>query len=159
MNRARMKQIDLSLLGGEPLMYLDDIGDFVKELRALMQIRSVSVITNGTLISPNSLQILDKIGCNEVQITFDGNSYFHNKFRKNRSGRGTYRQVMNACKLVVGSGIKLNIRINVTSQNLRSIDELIIDLSRTMIGKHARINLALIDDTDSYHDSNWEKEN
>lgn len=157
MNRARMKQIDLSLLGGEPLMYLDDIGDFVKELRALMQIRSVSVITNGTLISPNSLQILDKIGCNEVQITFDGNSYFHNKFRKNRSGRGTYRQVMNACKLVVGSEIKLNIRINVTSQNLRSIDELIIDLSRTMIGKHARINLALIDDTDSYHDSNWEK--
>ena len=50
MNRARMKQIDLSLLGGEPLMYLDDIGDFVKELRALIQIRSVSVITNGTLI-------------------------------------------------------------------------------------------------------------
>ena len=69
------------------------------------------------LISPNSLQILDKIGCNEVQITFDGNpqDFFGSQ------------QLLNKSNLLAPKSIQISREIGLRGLPL-SLDELSANL-------------------------------
>lgn len=126
-----LKKLNIVLFGGEPLLKLSNYCNFFDELKKFCNdnnyIFSTQVVTNGSLINKNNLEILHDNNCNNIQITLDGIKSVHNITRKFRNGRGTFdsviagiKEIKNYCKLPLPV-----IRVNLSEQNYDNIIELI----------------------------------
>lgn len=72
--------------GGEPLLSYDIIIDInqwiIDECRKVKKTFGSSITTNGTLLTPERINALDKVGVELYQITIDGTKEEHNKTKK-----------------------------------------------------------------------------
>ena len=103
----------LTFFGGEPLLNLPVVYFLAERLWASCQARGVrmtiSVITNGLLLTPEVVQRLLPFGLSGVKITLDGDRDTHNRMRPLRGGQGTFdkiigniRQVAGMCRISIG---------------------------------------------------------
>lgn len=101
--------ISLSLHGGEPLLVGKDwISQFMHEIKKLApeNLRvQISLQTNGTLLDEDWISLLKSYGIS-LGISFDGPPEWHNRYRVDFSGRGSYQKVRNAVDLVIEKGIE-----------------------------------------------------
>jgi len=58
-----------------------------------------SLTTNGLLLTPDKLDVLDRYNVN-LTLSLDGPRVVHDKFRVDRAGNGTFHKVMEAFKEV-----------------------------------------------------------
>jgi uncharacterized protein len=94
---------DIDFFGGEPLIAWDT----VKQTLAYATERAVSknkkirfsLTTNGLLLTPNKLDVLDHYNVN-LTLSLDGPRVVHDKFRVDRAKNGTFDKVMEAFKEV-----------------------------------------------------------
>lgn len=97
-----LKGLTISWFGGEPLLYPDIIGDvgvFASQISRKSDVEFDSTITtNATLLSEETIQILDEAGVNELQVTIDGSKATHNQTRIPANGRNTYEQIVKNVK-------------------------------------------------------------
>lgn len=148
--------IDITFTGGEPLLNIRFIEEITNRLCSEFSSDELcfSIITNGTLLNKKSLDFFNqhKFG---IQISFDGNKEFHDNERRNIAGIGSYDRLQIIIKRIVNNfiDIRLALRVNVTSLNYNSIEELFVDLKNTVEDKSLVVYpsfIAVSDDSDLY---------
>jgi uncharacterized protein len=95
----KLKTLNISWFGGEPLIFCNMIVKFTKVLNELCneyKIKFNSTITsNMVLLNPQRCQLLSEVGINSFHVTIDGSIENHNKVRIKRNGEGTYEILFN----------------------------------------------------------------
>src|SRR5687767_12759768 len=98
LDEVKPETFHLTLFGGEPLLnlpvayYLAERTHAICEERGIPQ--SVSVITNGLLLTPEVVDRLLPYGLYGVKITLDGDRDTHNRMRPLRGRQGTFDRII-----------------------------------------------------------------
>lgn len=122
------EEVRITFYGGEPLLSLERIIGISERVKALAEGRGVrygfSLITNGTLLTPATVERLLPLGLNSAKVTLDGPPPVHDSFRPFLSGKGSFsailRNIREVCDLT-------NIQIggNFTKDNYREFPRLL----------------------------------
>ncbi len=118
-----LKILQIHYFGGEPLLnfdILEYIDEQVKELASVYGVKYIThITTNGSLLTKEMIQ---KINFDLIQITFDGNEYWHEKLKKSNSF--SYQQLLSLAELIMSNtGSNLSIRFNICKENKDSFFE------------------------------------
>lgn len=112
--------VNYSITGGEPLSR-KDIFEVIKIIKASKGI--VSLQTNGTLITKTISQRLRKLlnpNTDYIQISLDGLENTHDNIR----GKGSFKKAINGIKLMINSGINVNVNCTPISKNISELTDL-----------------------------------
>lgn len=130
------KVLSLSFFGGEPLINYKVIEYILTEIKTLskkykFQI-SLGIVTNGTLITSKYLELFKGFEI-DFQITIDGNKDNHNntrKYKNKNTQQNSYEKIIENLKLLNSSKENFHfiIRVNYTTETLKSISTLIADI-------------------------------
>lgn len=106
--------------GGEPLL----LGaNFYKEafrfLRGLRHKYHTGVQTNLTLLNDDFIQLFQENNC-RIGTSLDGDSSFHDFYRKYNDGKGSYEKVNKKIKTLQGAGVKYGIVSVINDYNIQS---------------------------------------
>lgn len=116
----RVEEIDFAFQGGEPtLMGLDFFGRVLevqaKHARPGMRIHN-SLQTNGILLDDRWCEFLKRHDF-LVGLSLDGPADLHDRYRRDRQGRGTFERVMRAMERLKRHGVAFNVLTCVTRHN------------------------------------------
>ncbi len=146
MTESGLKELDVHLFGGEPLLNPDGCRDML-ELAAGYGLVSAQLTTNGTLLTPALAGQLAGLGLTTVQITFDGNRADHDASRVRRSGGGTFDDILtNLAGATETTGIRWNFRINVSQRNRDGLMEMVEQIADRVDASRCYIRFALVHD-------------
>ncbi|MET9858930.1 radical SAM protein [Streptomyces smyrnaeus] len=147
MRAAGLKDLDLLVFGGEPLLVPHMVFTLLKALEPV-GLQRARMISNGVRLNSALARQLAASGLREVQITFDGRQAEHDAVRRDHRGRGTYRTIIeNIVAAQEATDILFSIRINVTADNEHGIDALVEDLGQQLDAGRCTLHLALVDET------------
>ena len=98
LDEVKPEKFHLTLFGGEPLLNLP-VGYYLAErVHGLCEARgiaqSLSIITNGLLLTPEVVDRLLPYGLYGVKITLDGDRDTHNRMRPLRGRQGTFDRII-----------------------------------------------------------------
>ena len=128
----RFGHLHINWFGGEPLLRIETMTMMSQRLSEEAQSHGCAfsqfLTTNGYLLTPKVADKLVELGVRQVQITLDGDEYSHNRLRILKSGKGTFKEVLNSCKNVVTAGMELMVRVNVNRWNVHGINSMLSDL-------------------------------
>lgn len=124
------KDIRLDWLGGEPLLNHRSIDIICEELKKQKICFTSNLTTNGFEITP---QIIDKAknlwNLKSIQITLDGTEKNYNKIKNYIvSSKNPYQVVLSNIEQILNTEIRLSIRLNLSSENVDDLIELIDQL-------------------------------
>jgi uncharacterized protein len=135
--RSRKKNINFQLFGGEPLLpgnraAIERVLRYAKEYGS-----AVSTATNAVALP----QMLDLMGpepgkIQNVQVTLDGGSTFHDRTRVPRSGAPTFEGMIRSIRALTRAKAHVAIRIHLHPDGLESTRELVRYLDREGILGH-----------------------
>jgi uncharacterized protein len=112
LDEVRPEKFHLTLFGGEPLLNLPVAYYLAERTQALCAERgirhTVSMITNGLLLTPEVVDRLTPFGLTGVKITLDGDRDTHNRLRPLRGRQGTFDRIVENLRRIAG---KINIVI------------------------------------------------
>ncbi len=111
-----LKDLQVTWYGGEPLLALDIIADLTQSILDLTeQYRfqsAFSMISNGSLLDRETVDRLESLRVNPVQVTIDGPARLHDEKRPLQNGRPSFETILTnlvyAC-----TRIPVSIRVNV----------------------------------------------
>lgn len=130
-----LEVVDLCFIGGEPLIcagIIEQIYDMAKQVFAAIKI-TTTLVTNGTLLT-SSLQCLDKLNFDCIQVTIDGPAYVHNKFRKSNNISDDFEGIITNLKKIQSIGhYNVVININLTKESSNTLNELLESLKANEI--------------------------
>lgn len=112
-DRVQPEKLVLTFFGGEPLLNLPVMYFLAERLWQATRLRgvrhSVSIITNGLLLTEEVVDRMLPFGLRGVKITLDGDRDTHNRMRPLRGGQGTFdriieniRRVSPKCPIAIG---------------------------------------------------------
>lgn len=132
-SNEKIKSLQLSWFGGEPLLYFDKVMvpilEYAKHKTAKKNIEFESdTTTNGFLINQKMIDLFIKYKITHNQITIDGHRDLHNTVRYVNKKRGSYDEIINNIKLLCKNNINTTLRINFTNENLDSVLNIISDI-------------------------------
>ncbi|MDR1548350.1 MAG: SPASM domain-containing protein [Hungatella sp.] len=149
-NAEETMYLTLGWFGGEPLLAIEKIIEFMNRLNTLKEryplVITANIITNGYLLSYENFVRLVSAGVTGYQVTIDGYPEVHNKLRPLRNGTPTYETIyhnlLEIAQKTKGSDIyyKFAIRVNFLKENqdllTKFVDKLLEDF-----GDHKRFKL------------------
>jgi uncharacterized protein len=98
LDELRPRKFHLTLFGGEPLLNLPVAYYLAERCQALCDERgiaqSISIITNGLLLTPEVVERLLPFGLMGVKVTLDGDRHTHNRMRPLRGRQGTFDRII-----------------------------------------------------------------
>lgn len=152
----RSKQTDervcVSFMGGEPLLEADLIELIIQKLnKSISQIPEYSLTTNGLLIG----QHLDFIKKHKIQLSLslDGCEKAHDLNRIDKFGKGTYKRVINAYRMLNEYGIfPIRVRGTFNAETSKYLKESVKEL----LSVDRYMSVMLVPDV---FDRNWNEEN
>src|SRR6478672_6531373 len=104
LDRVHHETFQLTFFGGEPLLNLPVMYYLAEELWDRTQSRgvpmSISVITNGLLLTPEVVDRLLPYGLRGIKITLDGDKETHDRMRPLRGGQGTFDRIVDNIRKV-----------------------------------------------------------
>lgn len=123
--------LHIEWFGGEPTLYLKQIAAFNYKIKSICEQEecrlTMSMITNGYLLTPENANMLVKSGVNSFMITIDGLEQTHNSRRYLRGGGATYNQILsNIANL--SNIAKINVRINIDTQSVDEVVEMFTNI-------------------------------
>ena len=131
----KLKFINLSFFGGEPLLYYDTT--VLPLLEAANKIcnekgkfLTVSFTSNSFLITPKIVYDLKGLNlANPIhwQITLDGNQMIHNRIRHTKKGEKTYNKIISNILCLAHNGMTVTVRMNYQIKNLLCFLDIIDD--------------------------------
>lgn len=129
-----IKSFTLSFFGGEPLLRFNHVVlPLIKYAHLKCKENNIafdtSFTSNGTLLTSNIIHELTSFGPTSFQITIDGNEETHNNVRFFRNGKGTYQLIMKNIQLLLSYKCHVTLRINYTSQSIRTVYDVIEEIS------------------------------
>ncbi|MDE7442503.1 MAG: radical SAM protein [Muribaculaceae bacterium] len=126
--RKEIKQLSLGFFGGEPLLYFDKVAKRIilyadEECKKFDKVLHISFTSNGYAINDEIINFLSGYNCG-FQITLDGGKDDHNLTRFTQDGSGSYDRIVANIHKLVEKGIEVIVRINFTSKNIGSVDNI-----------------------------------
>jgi uncharacterized protein len=98
LDRLRPEKFAMTFFGGEPLLNLPVVYDLAERTWAATQARgikqSLSMITNGLLLTEDVVDRLVPRGLRGIKITLDGDRETHDRMRPLRGGQGTFDRIV-----------------------------------------------------------------
>jgi uncharacterized protein len=106
LDRVRPERLTLMFFGGEPLLNVPVMYYLAEQVSRAAAERSVpltvTMITNGLLLTPEIVDRLVPFGLKSVKITLDGDRDTHNRMRPLRGGQGTFDRIVENIRQVAG---------------------------------------------------------
>lgn len=121
---AAGERVNLSFLGGEPLMNRPVIRAATTHARAIAAERGVdvtfSITTNGTQLTVDDGEFFEEHGF-AVTVSLDGTGEVHDRLRPFRGGRGSFNQVIERVTPLLARQRRMQVtaRVTVTPENLQ----------------------------------------
>ena len=135
-----MDTVVVDFYGGEPLLYRDAIVRISGSLKRLVEERGgrfhCTLVTNGSLLTPEIVDELNPLGLMGARVTLDGPGDVHDRFRPFRSGQGSYEAIVANLKRCAGR-TRIGLAGTYTRDNYRRFPELLDDLSDRGLGPEA----------------------
>ena len=135
------------LYGGEPLLTssfskIEKVIDFISTTPNC----TLRIITNGINIV-EALPLFESIHekVHSFTITLDGDQSIHDLRRVFKSGKGSYRAVLRAVRILTDSGFYCIVRINLDFTNYRRLDSLVDELNRLKGKDNVTISIARVE--------------
>lgn len=111
------------ITGGEPFIRKDII-DIIKELRKIKKIKYISIVTNGSLLTKEKIEILEKQGINNITVSLD--TLDENEFKKIIGVENiTLNSILNNIILLSQSTINVRINMVVTKSTIKHLQNMI----------------------------------
>lgn len=113
LGQSGKQKLRLDFYGGEPLLYVDRIKAIAGPLKKIVESRGgdfrFSLVTNGSLLTPETVHQLLPFGLAGAKVTVDGPAAVHDSLRPFRDGRPSFGTIManlhDCCDLVrIGFG-------------------------------------------------------
>jgi uncharacterized protein len=105
LDRVHPEKFSLTFFGGEPLLNLPVMYALSERLWHATQARgvrqSMSIITNGLLLTEEVVDRMLPFGLRGVKITLDGDRDTHNRMRPLRGGQGTFDRIVENIRRVI----------------------------------------------------------
>ncbi|MDE6748676.1 MAG: Cys-every-fifth radical SAM/SPASM peptide maturase CefB [Lachnospiraceae bacterium] len=120
----RYGHISICLFGGEPLLNFDMAKYILDEVRDFCEKNDLTyscfVITNGTLLSDEVLEVLLYHHCNMIQVTLDGIKETHDSRRMYKNAQGSFDDIIANLKMLNArkNDVHSVIRVNIDKTNL-----------------------------------------
>lgn len=129
----KLKKLNLSFFGGEPLLYFDkvvvDIINHAKmQCKAFDAKLSIHFTTNAYLLTDSVLKQLEGLDVS-FQITIDGGKQVHDSVRKTKGGEPTYARVVEHIHQTLSRGFSVGVRFNYTAKSMPSFIDVVKDFS------------------------------
>lgn len=129
----KLKKLNLSFFGGEPLLYFDkvvvDIINHAKmQCKAFDAKLSIHFTTNAYLLTDNVLKHLEGLDVS-FQITIDGGKQVHDSVRKTKGGEPTYARIVEHIHHTLSHGFPVGVRFNYTAKSIPSFIDVVKDFS------------------------------
>jgi uncharacterized protein len=98
LDEVRPQKFLMTLFGGEPLLNLPVAYFLGERVHAMCEARgitqTISIITNGLLLTPEVVDRLTPYGLVGVKVTLDGDRHTHNRMRPLRGKQGTFDKII-----------------------------------------------------------------
>jgi uncharacterized protein len=118
----RGRDVEIRFYGGEPLLAVPRLKEIARALQAAASARgtrfSMSLVTNGTLLTRPLVEALRPLGLESAQVTLDGPAAIHDRQRPFASGRGSFGAIL-ANVAAVHDLVTLKLGGNFTEGNYR----------------------------------------
>src|SRR6185503_9095543 len=106
LDRLKPETFAMTFFGGEPLLNIPVMYDLAERTWQATQARGIkqtlSMITNGLLLTPEVVDRLLPCGLRGVKITLDGDKHTHDRMRPLRGGQGTFDRIIENIRSVAG---------------------------------------------------------
>jgi uncharacterized protein len=134
----------IRFFGGEPLLnwpLIEQVLEYVESLKTKIKINYI-LNTNGTIMVK---EIAKKLADNQVNIavSLDGVGAVHNRYRKLKSGTGSFTIIDNNLEILLSYGCILSIEATLGNHNYNHLKELIDYISEKGVSHNSQISLAL----------------
>lgn len=116
----------VSITGGEPLLYPEEVGLLLGYIEGNNNFSAVSILTNGTLVTEDLTTELSKYKkIREIQVSIDGyNSAIHDRIR----GKGAFDRAISGIKLLLEHNISVAIMFTLNKLNMNQLSA-VLDLA------------------------------
>lgn len=125
--KSHLQAFSVTWYGGEPLLALPIIQELSTEFMRICNENHISyaanMITNGYLLTRNTLEVLKNIKVRFLQITLDGGPEQHNAKRPLSNGEKTFWAILNNLRDGYDLLPQVSLRINLDCDNLSAGDE------------------------------------
>src|SRR5229473_2666733 len=129
LDRVHPETLSLTFFGGEPLLNLPVMYALSERLWRATQARGVrqtmSIITNGLLLTEAVVDRMLPFGLRGVKITLDGDRDTHNRMRPLRGGQGTFDRIVENIRRVAARGCNIAIGGNFDDSSVDSFPALL----------------------------------
>lgn len=160
-NLSNYNMVEISLFGGEPLLFSNQIFDFFEYIDKKVPEISYfsSIVTNGALLTTDIVKRLLAYKCRSMQVTIDGWKQIHDKNRIFKDGRESYDLLLrniNTTVPLLPEDCQFNLRINL---NNVTVDEVSTTLADIIPQNRSKIKILFrpIYNTESYKQNNTNK--
>ena len=156
---STIKRLSVSWYGGEPLLaigIIEKLSDAFMKLCEENKIEyAASMVTNGYLLTPESVEKLHKLKVTGIQVTLDGAAEDHDKRRFLQGGRPTFDRIIeNLCASKDNLPERVSIRINADRHNIDRVDQVIRTLREKGLADKVYPYLAMVENSnDAYNDN------
>ncbi len=126
MERAAFPTVNITLIGGEPLLEFDLIKQIVPYAVDAARRRNIivtwSVTTNGTLLNETILKYFAQNRINML-LSVDGGQKNHDRYRRTKSGEGTWQKIAGLIPLIKNYQPWLGARMTVSTEAIGDMRE------------------------------------
>ena len=142
------KKIDLDWFGGEPLVSFKALRVMNDKFMRITKDNGVeyrhSITTNGYLLTKDVISYLTQTPLSVITVTLDGPPSTHDVARPLRGGGQTFWVIMENIQNAVAAGLKVDVRVNVTTKNVDKILELYDILEERGLKNRVGVNLQAV---------------
>lgn len=146
-NNQKVKKVELTLFGGEPLLRFDSCRLLLSLVKEICLRRGIpykfAMISNGMTVNKQELNDLKDLGLTDIQITFDGWKNSHDETRK--IGKKGYEHLLKNVSWL-GKSFNLILKYNIRKQNVEDFANFIADVKSLRL-KNATIKLEALQST------------
>ena len=160
-NFKNYEMIEVSLFGGEPLLFSNQIFDYFEYIEKELPNVSYfsSIVTNGALLDAEIVHKLIDYKCRSIQITIDGWKEVHDKNRIFKNGKESYDLLIkkiNEIIPILPKDCQFNLRINLNNVTVNEVKTTLSDIN-PQIRSRIKLLFRPIYNTDSFKQTNINK--
>lgn len=122
------KKCSITWFGGEPLLALKQIRKTLDKIQSIdkLPLTYHSIVTNGTLLNEDAIELFSKYPLHSMQVTFDGFKNSHDSKRFFADGTGSFDRIVENVLAFARHcpRTKMSFRINVDNNNITDYIEI-----------------------------------
>lgn len=146
---AQLKHLDVCWYGGEPLLAMDIIERLTAAFLEVGTSHGIpydaSMISNGYLLTRETVDRLTELHVRQVQVTLDGPSHIHNRKRPLKNGKESFDRIIE--NITYASGLmSISVRVNVDRTfTADMVQQLLDELARAGLQERVAVNFGKIE--------------